>query len=78
LCFLELSLGASHAARGMLTAEPPKLEAIMRRLSTRNGDATTLRRPAFLSVAPLLMIIVFKINNTVGLWTTDLAATGPR
>jgi hypothetical protein len=50
----------------------------MRRLSTRNGDATTLRRPAFLSVAPLLMIIVFKINNTVGLWTTDLAATRPR
>jgi hypothetical protein len=31
----------------------------MRRLPTRTGDATTLRRPAFLSVALLLMIIVF-------------------
>jgi hypothetical protein len=43
--------------RGMLTAQPPKLETIMRRLPTRTGDATTLRRLAFLAVAMLLMII---------------------
>jgi hypothetical protein len=41
----------------MLPAKPPKLEAIMRRLPTRIGDATTLRRLAFLAVAMLLVII---------------------
>jgi hypothetical protein len=56
-------LRGCDAADGSSTVLTPRLEAIMRRLPTRTGDAPNSRRLALLGVALLVMIIFASCSN---------------